>query len=387
MPRVLFGVTVAMTAQAFLRDQMMALASDGWDVHLACSANDGTDAFAKLQGIQGITLHDLPMARPPRPVSDLNSLLQWLRLIKTVNPDIVVASTPKAGLLGTLAARMSRVPVRVYHIRGLRSEGLSGILARVSRASERLAIWSATHVLLDGLSLREAMRADRLLPDNMGTVLGQGSCCGVDTLWFRPPSNDERLKARADLGLQEDEIVIGLISRLNRDKGIRELITATHELHLADTRVRLLLVGPIEDDEIRTDIAALLGAHWLVAPGLTTDPRSSYWALDIFCLPSYREGFPIAPLEAQACALPVVTTEATGCIDSIEPEVTGLLVPVRNVPALRDALARVTHDRALRVHMGQMARDRAIRDFERTAVCSRVVGFIKQAAQGLPRQN
>lgn len=389
MPKVLFGVTVAMTAQAFLRDQMTALVDRGWDVHLACSPDDGTDSFQRLTDLRGVTLHPLAMARPPHPVRDARSFIAWLQLVRRLKPDIVVASTPKAGLLGTLAAKMRRVPARIYHVRGLRAEGLSGPLATISRASERIATHSATEVLVDSPSLLAVMHGNGLLPGDKGVVLGAGSCCGVDTDWFRPPTEDEREDARAAFGLKQNVVVVGFVGRLAVDKGIRELVTATEQAHEIDPRIRLLLVGPAEDDQaLKNTMAKVHAASWALAPGRTADPRSIYWALDILCLPSYREGFPISPLEAQACALPVITTNATGCIDSIEPGVTGRVIPARNTSALTQAIAELTRDGLQRTAMGERARVRTEAEFDQRIVRGHVVRFVEgQAlASGLARE-
>lgn len=380
MPRVLFGVTVAMTAQAFLRDQLSTLAQQGWDVHLACSDEDGTDSFHQLSQMEGVTLHRLPMSRGPNPLRDALSLWSWLRLIRSLNPDLVVSSTPKAGLLGSVASWMSGIGARVYHVRGLRAEGLVGVLAVISRLSERIATTTATHVLVDSHSLLQAMRCRGLLPDSKGQVLGSGSSCGVDTDWFRPPTSTEREAARESLGLTSRDIVIGFLGRLAVDKGVRELMDACEILQQDDSHIKLICVGPIEDAEQLDEYLRRIRAKaWAKVVDRTEDPRSLYWAFDIFCLPSYREGFPIAPLEAQACGLPVVTTEATGCADSVEPEVTGSLVPPRDIHALATALSRLTSSAARRKAMGSAGRARAKREFSSSIVDERFIAFLDAA--------
>lgn len=380
MARVLFGVTVAMTAQAFLRDQLAELADRGWDVHVAC-ADDPPGALADLASLPGVTVHELPMARPPRPLQDIVSLARWHRLVGRLRPDIVIASTPKAGLLATVAARLQRTPARVYHIRGLRAEGLKGLLALVSRASERIAIASATDILVDGPSLLAALREGGLLDQQTGIVLGAGSSCGVDTMWFQPPSPEQRAVARTALGAADEDFVVGFLGRLAVDKGVRELVHAASAAHAVDRRIRLALVGPVEDAaEMRPELFLVDEADWGVAPGATDDPRSAYWAFDVLCLPSYREGFPISPLEAQACGLPVITTDATGCIDSVENGATGLIVPTRNAQALQAAIVRLAGNSDERVRMAPLARRRAVTLFDRATVREGFVQYLEGLA-------
>jgi glycosyltransferase involved in cell wall biosynthesis len=381
VPRVLFGVTVPVTALAFLRDQMSDLAERGWDVHLATSPDPG---FEHLVALPGVTVHPLPMKRDPDPASDLRSLLHWRRLIREIRPDIVVASTPKAGLLGMLAARQQNVPLRLYHVRGLRAEGLSGAVRRISLASERAAVWAATDVLCDSESLRDEMRALGLLQPDQGIVLGAGSCCGVDTAFFRPPSPEERSAARQALGAGQHEVVIGFVGRLATDKGVLDLLSAVRDLHATDRTVRLALVGPPEDDALAGPIAGATAQGWAFAPGAVADPRPSYWAFDLFCLPSRREGFPISPLEAQACGLPVVTTTATGCRDSVVDGTTGLLVPPADVPALHSALASLTDDSDRRTAMGRAAEGWVRASFEQSDVRGRFIAYLERLAQSAP---
>lgn len=386
MPRVLFGVTVAMTAQAFLRDQLSALAQQGWDVHLACSDEDGTDSFHQLSQMEGVTLHRLPMSRGPNPLRDALSLWSWLRLIRSLNPDLVVSSTPKAGLLGSVASWMSGIGARVYHVRGLRAEGLVGVLAVISRLSERIATTTATHVLVDSHSLLQAMRCRGLLPDSKGQVLGSGSSCGVDTDYFRPPTSTERQMARQAIGMTDDDVVIGFLGRLAIDKGIRELIDATQLLQGESSQIKLVLVGPVETSaRLGAHLNQLASSDWALVLERTNDPRLMYWAFDIFCLPSYREGFPIASLEAQACGLPVVTTNATGCVDSIDHRVTGLCVPTGDRELLSEALTELVSGQTVRWEMGAAGRERVIQEFSRSVVTPRLASYLDNSLTPTPR--
>ena len=151
MTRIIFGVTSTATAQAFLRPQLSALISEGWDVHLACSPDSSFEQVAEL------TVHSIPMQRNPSPLKDIVSLYRWHRLVKILQPDIIVGSTPKAGLLSMLAAKWNNIPARIYHVLGFRAEGLTGIIKRISLFAEKLTISGATEVLCASSSLREAL--------------------------------------------------------------------------------------------------------------------------------------------------------------------------------------------------------------------------------------
>ena len=322
-----------MTAQAFLKPQLETLVSQGWDVHLACSPDQG---FDELTHMRGVTLHPIPMQRNPSPIKDLVSLFRWNNLVRKLQPDIIVGSTPKAALLSMLAGKRSKIPARVYHVRGFRAEGLTGVKRNIALIAERRTAQAATKVLCDSESLLEALAAAGCLDAHNAIVLGSGSCCGVDIRHFRQPNSVERTQSRSSLGFEDDDFLVGFVGRVTRDKGVSELIEAVTHVNKVYPNVKLVLIGPDE------------GAHALLADLKPTDPvkylgassdvRSAYWTFDVFALPSYREGFPIAPLEAQACGLPLITTTATGCIDSQAPNNRRFSVPSRDSSAIEHAL-------------------------------------------------
>lgn len=374
----MFGVTIPLTANAFLSEQLVELARQGWDVHLAVSPIDGYQHVLQLKGVH---VHPIPMKRGPSLISDVRSLVSWLRLIKRLKPNLVVTSTPKAGLLGMLSARIRKTPVRLYHVRGLRAEGLEGLMAKVSLFSEKIAINSATDVLCDSNSLLVKMRELQLLASNEGTVLGEGSCCGVDTYRFRPPTLEERMISRSKLGLNEKDFAIGFVGRLVSDKGIRELSTAVESLSGNNPEIKLVLVGPKEHEdaeEMSIFFKKMESKPWTILPGSQADTSSTYWAFDLFCSPSYREGFPVAILEAQASGLPVVTTNATGCSDSISSGITGLLVDPRDVSALSEAIKTLMDDKALMNSMSSTARNRTTQLFSKEIVQERFIHYLEE---------
>ena len=193
MPRILFAVTVPFTAKAFLREQMAWFSEHDWDVVLVTS--DGPET-SMLSTHPGTEVRIVPMTRNPSPAKDLRALASWLAVLRATSPDIVVAGTPKAGLLGMLASWACRVPARIYHARGLRAEGLKGPALYISLSAEWLACACSTEVLCDSPSLLTEMRRRGLLSPSKGIVLGAGSASGVDTDHFRPPKMSERAAIR-----------------------------------------------------------------------------------------------------------------------------------------------------------------------------------------------
>jgi glycosyltransferase involved in cell wall biosynthesis len=317
---------------------------------------DGAEAFP------------IPMEREPSPFRDLRSLWAVYRLVRRYRPVIVNAGMPKAGLLGMLAAKLNRVPIRILQQRGLRLETCSGLKRRILYWAEWVSCACATQVLCNSESLQERIIQLKLAPRKKVRVLGAGSDVGVDVERF---SRSEEVLAQAatlrkELKIPEKAPVIGYVGRLVRDKGIEELTEAFFRLKKETPDLRLLLVGPFEDEGDPVDSACksrLLEEPDAILVGEVTDPIPYYAMMDVFALPSYREGFPNVVLEASAMELPTVGFRATGVVDAVHHSKTGLIVSLQDVDGLTDALGRYLHDDDLRQEHGRAARDRVERLF------------------------
>ncbi|MCA9151488.1 MAG: glycosyltransferase, partial [Planctomycetales bacterium] len=259
-------------------------------------------------------------------------------------PHIVHAHTPKAGLVGMLAATRCQVPVRIYHLHGLRFETTRGLRRTVLQCAERLACQLAHRVLSVSQSVRDRAVAEHLVSAPKTRVLANGSINGIDLTkldaTLRMPGYRNQVRDR--LGIPADARCVGFVGRLVRDKGIIELSHAWQWLRARYPDLHLLLVGPFEEldpvpDSIRTELQAdprvhLTGLDWNVLP--------YYGAMDLFTLPTYREGLPTVLLEAAAMQVPVVATRVTGCVDAVPPESIDALVPAGDSEALAKAIAR-----------------------------------------------
>lgn len=365
-PRVLYLVTDAIST-TFLRGQLGYLTERGFEVHLACGR---VEQLGELAESEGVALHPLPLTRRPSLLDDGKALAASVRLIRRLRPDIVNASTPKAGLLGTLAAWVCRVQVRVYVMRGLRFESAHGLGRRVLRLMEWLTCAAATHVLCNSASLRTLAVEEGVLAPGKGEILHNGSGNGVDASRFAEisPSPDHK---RA-WGLAPGPLVVGFIGRMTADKGVLDMVRAWEVVRRDLPDVQLLVVGePDEVEPLDPWVQEMLeGSTDVVMPGWLSDVRPALAAMDVLCFPSYREGLPNAPLEAQVAGVPVVGYAATGTVDAVCDGVTGLLVPLGDVPALADALSRVLTDDAERLRMGATGRAWVSEAFSPRAVWS-----------------
>jgi len=190
---------------------------------------------------------------------------------------------------------------------------------------------------------------------------------GIDAGYFDPDKfgKETRESLRRQIEIPGSALVIGFIGRIVRDKGMVELAEAWRILREEFTEVHLLLVGPFEDeDPVPDDVRELFENDPRIhLTGYVDEAAPFYSAMDIVVLPTYREGFPYAPLEAQAMGLPVITTEVPGAVDSVIEGVTGLLIPAKDSNALVDAIRRLILDPELRNKMGKAGRERITRDF------------------------
>ncbi len=373
-PTILVGVTHAQTC-LILGPRLRALRKAGYRVLLVSSPGPLLDETAAREDVEPIAL---PMKRGIAPIADLVSLFRLWRLIAEYRPDLVEFSTPKAGLLGTLAAWLRGVPHRVYMLRGLKVHCTSGIKRRILLGAERMAARCAQVVLCNSDSLRQEALELRLAPARKLTLLGQGSSNGVDTVRFSPgPSH-----VRSELRIPRSAPIIGFSGRLTRDKGLPELLEAFDLIHAFEPTARLLLVGWFDEADDALDPKMqkrLIENPNIVCTGFVGDTAAYYRAMDILVLPTWREGFPNAVLEAAATGIPVVTTASTGARDSVVAEVTGLLVPPGNYYAIFEAVKKLLRDPERRVQMGRAARAWTVAHYAE----SHVVGLIVDYYQGL----
>lgn len=360
----LVHVTTVPQTLLFLSGQSAYLRARGIDVVAVSSPGDALRRFGEQERVP---CHAIRMERAISPLRDLVALARLVACFVRLRPDVVDAHTPKGGLLGMVAAWLAGVPVRVYHVHGLRFTTATGLRRRVLRATERVAAALATRVLVVSPSVAAAAAEEALFRPGRTRVLLGGSINGVDAAGrFRPAAPGERRAARASLGIPEDAEVIGFVGRLCREKGLAELAEAWRALREEHPRAHLVLVGEREPQDPLPAVAAALldGDPRVHAAGFAWDVPRHLRAMDLVALPSWREGFPVVPLEAAAMGLPVVATRVAGCVDAVVDGVTGALVPARDAGALAAALGAYLRDPSLRARHGAAGRERVLRDFE-----------------------
>jgi len=371
-PHIVVGITHPQTCLN-LTGRLRALREAGFRVTLVSSPGEMLERMAASEGIESIALS---IQREIRPFADLVSFLRLWWLLLKLRPDMTEFSTPKAGLLGTLAALFAGVPERVYMLRGLKVEGTTGFKRRILLVAERVASACAQVVLCNSRSMRAEAIALGLAPAAKLKLIGDGSTNGVDVERFSPgPSS-----VRDRLGLSAKAPVLGFVGRLTCDKGLPELMEAFKTILEAEPDAHLLLVGWFDaaEDALSADLRVRIESHPRVhCVGFVADTVPYYRAMDLMVLPTRREGFPNVVLEAAATGIPVITTIATGSRDSVVPEVTGLLIPPGYPEAISEAVLSLLRNPERRRRMGEAARAWVIEHFANQRVLGLITAFYK----------
>jgi glycosyltransferase involved in cell wall biosynthesis len=330
MHQILHVVNIYFVLPYFIGDQFLFLKKKGHKVHVICSPSSYLAEYANKMQFDYI---EVEIARAIKPIKDIKVLLSICLYIKRNKIDVVVGHTPKGALLAMIAGRIMRVPKRIYFRHGLVYETMKGFRRELLKYLDRLTASCSTKVVCVSPSLYARSLDDYLNSENKQTILGKGTCGGIDALYkFNPEKiNLSKLdQLRESLMIKPGDFVIGYSGRLVIDKGIVELVDAFSLLNKKSIREsKLLLVGDFEERNSLPIqiIEKIRNARNIITTGFIFQDIEYYYALmDIFILPSFREGFPISVLEASAMQIPVLTTKVTGCIDSIIEGKTGLYV-------------------------------------------------------------
>jgi glycosyltransferase involved in cell wall biosynthesis len=366
-PRLLRVTTVPISLKLLLRGQLTFFQHQGFEV-LAVSA-DGPEVTSLKE--EGIPHQVIPMTRKITPLRDLVCLIRLIRIIKKFKPDIVHTHTPKAGLLGMLAAKICSVPVRLHTVAGLPLMETSGILRMILIATEKITYGCASRVYSNSIGLKQFIETE-VSPAKNIHIIGKGSSNGIDSVYFSitPELRQRASDLRQRYGIAEETILFCFVGRIVGDKGVNELMIAFDHIS-REIPSKLLLVGPFEDDLDPVSDAGkkILRENTNVIPlGYQHDVRPAFLASDIFVLPSYREGFPNVVMQACCMERPCIVSDINGCNEIIKHEQTGILVKPKDSKALYGAMEKLAADSALRADFGLRARQFVTSNFDQPFV-------------------
>jgi glycosyltransferase involved in cell wall biosynthesis/ribosomal protein S18 acetylase RimI-like enzyme len=371
--RVAHVSTVDLTPRFLLLGQLRRLRDEGYDV-TAVSAPGPWTADLEASGIRHIPWHHA--TRSWNLWGDLRAFAELLAILRRERFHLVHTHNPKPGVMGRIAARLAGVPCVVNTLHGLYATPEDRALKRlpVLVAEGLAARFSDFELYQSDEDLRWARRI-RLVSPRKSALLGNG----VDLTWLDPAnvSSTHLSELRRELGIPERAQVVGTVGRLVAEKGYRELFAAARKVRAVMPEVRFLAVGG--PDLAKADAIGegelAQAREDVVVPGWREDIRDLLALMDVFVLPSWREGMPRSAIEAAAMGRASVLTDIRGCREVIRDGIEGLLVPPRRPDRLADAILRLLRDPAMRDRLGQAARARAVERFDERRVADTIVSL------------
>ena len=347
-----------------LKDQVRDLNSAGFDVEIISSP--GIELH-QLKTDLGVKWHPVQISRSIDLIKDLNALIKLYWLFKAIKPIIVHSTTPKAGLLSSIAAFFSGVPIRLHTFTGQPWFGHSGIKSYLAKKSDVLICKMSTKCYADSFSQMEFLISKRITNRYKLSVLASGSLAGVDTERFNPNkySSIQKSHLLKSLGLPSEAFVFIFVGRINPEKGITELVNAFRKVEKIHRNAWLLLVGD-EDSDGGNKISnhfAFEGVKNIIKLGYKKDPEFYLSISHVLVIPSYREGFGTVVIEAASMGVPAIGSKIYGLQDAILDQVTGLLVKPRSEEDLVNAMLVLISNRELAKLYGVNARNRVLSKF------------------------
>ena len=353
MKKLIRITTVPLSLKVLLKGQLRFMASNGFDVKGVSSEGE---ELREVHENEGIVMEAINMSRKITPFQDLKSLWEMWNFLRKEKPQIVHTHTPKAGIIGMLAARLAGVPHRLHTVAGLPLMEAIGTKRKILNFVEKLTYSSATRVYPNSKGLYDFILQNNFTQSNKLKIIANGSSNGIDTTFFSPDqvTELERVTLREKLNIQPDNFVFVFVGRIVSDKGINELIKAFSELQAAENNepagIKLLLVGGLENDldPLNPETLAEINQNKdIISVGFQQDVRSFFAIADALVFPSYREGFPNVVMQAGAMGLPSIVSDINGCNEIIIEGENGLIIPPKNVEKLKEKMLTLAKDKNL----------------------------------------
>lgn len=371
MERTILRITTLPIAlKILLEGQMKFMSEHGFKIIMVSSDGKERDDLIRDENCQHVIVN---MTRKITPFQDIESLFKLVKVIRKYKPDIVHTHTPKAGFLGMIAAMICRTKVRIHTVAGLPLMSESGMKYRLLKVIERITYASATSVWPNSTSISNFIQKVQLTSKKKLTVINNGSSNGIDLKRFNPENLDlvKLREIKDSVGYSSEFTYLLYAGRLVSDKGISELVTTFKNLQMEHPTLRLMLIGPYENDldplpsnvlhEIENNQSILL-VNW-------TDRMEYYMEVaDFFVFPSHREGFPNVLLQAGAMSLPIICSNIPGNNDLIENEKSGFLFERKNEKSLAASISRAINNRVVAAEYARSLKKKITEEFDRTSV-------------------
>lgn len=371
MYKICFITTVSMTLKAFVVELAKEMYKTGdFEIHFVC---DDDKVFAESLP-PCIHYHPISMQRGIS-FDGIKAIKEMASLFKKEKFDLVQYSTPNAACYASIAAKLAKIPVRLYCQWGIAYVGFSGIKRKIFKQIEKMVCRNSTMIEPDSFGNLRFSHAEGLYGPEKSAVIWNGSASGVSLEKFDITQKTVwRQEIRQRYAIPDHAFVLIFIGRITGDKGVNELLKATHGMFAKRDNAYLLMIGHEEKGEtVDADLY-----RWsqeenrVIYCGFTNEVEKYLAASDIYVLPSYREGFGSAVIEAEAMGVPVIVTDIPGPTDAMRRNETGLVVPMKDSIALEKAMEQLCEDRIMRLDMGKAAQSFAAENFEQNELFRRI---------------
>lgn len=349
MKKLCFITTIPLTLNTFVLKTAVYLHEHAdWDISFICDYDkEFADSLPEY-----IHYYPIPMERGIS-IKGIGAMLNMRKIFREEKFDLIQYSTPNASLYASLAGKLVNVPVRLYCQWGMAYTGFKGTKRSIFKLIEKVVCRLSTWIEPDSKSNLAFAHSENLYPESKGSVIWNGSACGIDLNKFDHQKKQEyRTEIRNLWSIPSDAFVYGFVGRITRDKGVNELLEAYREV---DSNTYLLMVGP---EEVDSTINAEL-YNWsldnkkIIYTGYTSEVEKYLAAMDCYILPSYREGFGMSTVEAEAMGVPVIVTNIPGPIDAMEENKTGIIVKKADAASLKCAMELLYKEKDQGILMGQ----------------------------------
>jgi glycosyltransferase involved in cell wall biosynthesis len=359
--------TVPMSLKYLLKGQMSFMSEKGYNVIMISS--DGKD-LKEVIDAEECNHFIIPLTRKITLLKDLYAVYKLLILLRQQKPDVVHTHTPKAGIIGMLASYLAKVPIRLHTVAGLPLMEVSGLKRRILNFVEKLTYKCATNVYPNSNGLKNIIIDNRLVNKEKLKVIGNGSSNGIDTSYFDSKlfSLLDKEVLKTNLGINNTDFIFIFVGRVVSDKGINELVKAFDKICLLEENIKLLLVGPFEDelDPLQKGTKLLINNNDnIISVGYQNDVRPYFSISNCLVFPSYREGFPNVVMQAGSMGLPSIVSNINGCNEIIQNNINGLVIKIKSVSAIYDAMLEMYTDKQLYNLIKENTRDIIKQRYER----------------------
>lgn len=357
--------TVPISFAALLRHQMHFM-RDHYDV---VAISSPSHELKEIEEREQVPTFAINMTRKITPIKDLQALLALYKFFKSNRPHFVHTHTPKAGLLGMMAAKLAGVPIRIHTVAGLPLLEQKGLKRTLLNTIEKLAYSCAHYVYPNSNQLKKIIIEQQFAPSEKVRVIGNGSSNGINTQYFSKVNItiEEADQLKQQLGFSDQDFVFCFVGRIVGQKGINELVNAFLQLKQKYNNIKLLLVGPYETELdpilVSTDEAIKnhIDIRWI---DYQLDIRPYLNIGNVFVYPSYREGFPNGPMQAGAMELPCIVSDINGCNEIIIHKKNGLIVPAKDVKSLFESMELLMTNKELYHRISAICRQMIVSRFD-----------------------